>query len=480
MRKVRLGFLVALVATLSVAGGAYAQTPESSNDIDLATFDVFRTGTPAYDLVLRSSGEVGPLVLEHLRWPGGVRADGYYWLPIEEDERDIVHDVIEKVQQMMGEDFPIAVSVVRVGERPRDAILAEAIEMGAIDEEGLAILLHGFDYGKADIYRTGTPDYDLVKEFYKEFDVRNLKYWSDLISAVSAGPDGYYWLLVREDDWDRIQYTIDELRGLMGDDLPIAVEIGEYTHQGTAIQAHGLLDEASVTATASDVFGGHRCVIQRGVLNYNVQTLGFAALRGGEVGMVLSGHYKTLFGWIPMPLNALVYSPTSFYPFLTNLIGLTECVGGDYSDSSYMGPFYGGDRIKPGVEYYGTHMPVWGPENTQVDDWVYQTGSQTGTSLGQVLAFVTVDDPAHGTLYEQAVATYVSAEGDSGAPVYWIRAVDWPIPLWYPPYPLPEFVFLKGVNGGEITYYGVQRPVFSTLTQVIDDLSIWPLPGPFG
>lgn len=231
MRKVRLGFLVALVAVLAIAGSAWAGTSESSNDIDLAAFDIYRTGTPAYDLVLRSSGEVGPLVLEHLRWPGGARADGYYWLPIEEDERDIVHDVIEKVQQMMGEDFPIAVSVVRVGERPRDAILAEAIEMGAIDEEGLAILLHGFDYGKADIYRTGTPDYDLVKEFYKEFDVRNLKYWSDLISAVSAGPDGYYWLLVREENWDAIHHTIFELQQLMGEDFPIAFEVGEYRHR---------------------------------------------------------------------------------------------------------------------------------------------------------------------------------------------------------------------------------------------------------
>lgn len=234
-KRVKLGVLTALIALLAIAVTAWARPPTPSGDIDLAAFDIYRTGTPAYDLVLRSSGEVGPLVLEHLRWPGGARADGYYWLPIEEDERDIVHDVIEKVQQMMGEDFPIAVSVVRVGERPRDAILAEAIEMGAIDEEGLAILLHGFDYGKAYIYRTGTPDYDLVKEFYKEFDVRNLKYWSDLISAVSASPDGYYWLLVREENWDAIHHTIFELQQLMGENFPIAFEVGEYRPLGTSL-----------------------------------------------------------------------------------------------------------------------------------------------------------------------------------------------------------------------------------------------------
>lgn len=171
-------------------------------------------------------------------------------------------------------------------------------------------------------------------------------------------------------------------------------------------------------------------------------------------------------------------SPTSYYPFRTNQIGYTHYVGGFYSDSSYMRPYYGGDRIKAGVQHYGSHMPVWSWGDPELDDWVYKTGFQTETTLGVVLAFVQVNCPIHGLLDDQAVASYNNAPGDSGVPVYWVQVIDYPIPNgWWPPD--PEFAILKGVDTGQIAFQGVPRAVFSTMTQVMDDLDVWPLPGPF-
>jgi len=553
MRKVRLGFLVALVAVLAIAGSAWAGTSESSNDIDLAAFDIYRTGTPDYDLVWEFYTQFDIRVLEHLPRAGVPRPDGYYWVIVRQEERDVIDEMVEELQQIMGEDFPIAVSV------SSPAPMDEAAMTTVITADDI-------EWGKADIYRTGTPDYDLVKEFYKGFDVRNLKHWSDLIAAAGARRDGYYWLLVREENWDAIHHTIFELQQLMGENFPIAFEVGEYRPGGTipveetagksfwdidwserdiyrtgspdlklvkefykefdmekhltyaqgnpplivaagvrldgyyevsmreenwdAIyetvrQLQAIMGEDFPIAVGveniipyGDVFGGHRCVIQRGVLNYNVQTLGFAALRGGEVGMVLSGHYKTLFGRIPMPLNALVYSPTSFYPLLTNLIGLTECVGGDYSDSSYMRPYYGGGRIKAGVQHYGSHMPAWSWEDPQIDDWVYKTGSETGTTVGQVYRIGSVWADHHGRYLEnQFFATNYGELGDSGSPVYWIEVIQYPIPNgWWPPD--PEFAIMTGVLWAGSIPPG-QFIVFSTITQVMDDLDVWPLPGPF-
>jgi hypothetical protein len=181
-----------------LALGATAWAAPSSGEAELADFDIYRTASPDHDLVLRSSGQVGPLVLEHLRWPGGPRADGYYWVPIEESERDVIDDVIEQLQQMMGEDFPIAVSVVEAKPAP-------------IDEAALADLKArvGEFLNEHVVYQTGTPNLDLVREFHEKYHESwlNQKYWSE---AVMTGytADGYYLLILKEENWDVIHQTV--------------------------------------------------------------------------------------------------------------------------------------------------------------------------------------------------------------------------------------------------------------------------------
>jgi len=357
MRKVRLGLLVALVASLTVAGSAWAGIPESSNETNLAALDIYRTGTPDCDLVLRPFGEAAPLILEDLTRPGGPRADGYCWLPVEEYERDVVDDVIGIRQQLMGEDSPIAVQANNI-----------------------------------------TP-----------------------------------------------------------------------LNDATTADADAARDE-TVPRAGDDVLGGHRCVVYSGPF-FDVQTLGFAAVRAGQVGMVLSGHWDDE----RMPVNGWVYSPTGWYPLLNNRIGTIARVGGYYSDSSYMRPYYGGHRIRLGVWHYGSHMAVFCSEDPEVWDYVFKAGQKTGTTGGYVVCWVRVWAPWHGRWLDEQWIVYGHAEHtDSGAPVYSVEVIQYPIPNGWPPD--PEFAILKGVMwaGSEVSY------IFSAISQVTDDLDVLPLPGPFG
>lgn len=264
--KIKLGVLAALIALLAIGVAAWA-APPPSGEAELADFDIYRTGTPDYDLVLRSCGEVGPLVLEHLRWPGGPRADGYYWLPIEEDERDVVYEVIEQLQQMMGEDFPIAVGVVKERPVPIDEAARAAVEARVAE------------FIEARIYETGTPNLDLVREFDEKYQDSWLdqKYWSELV-GMGCSSDGYYELWMKEENWDVIHNTVYELQQMMGDDFPIAVRImSDFKRLGSA-GSTDTEDGTVATATeSSDVFGGHRTTIQTAPLVYDHQTLAFAA-----------------------------------------------------------------------------------------------------------------------------------------------------------------------------------------------------------
>ena len=438
MRKVRLGFLVALVAVLAIAGSAWAGTSESSNDIDLAAFDIYRTGTPDYDLVWEFYTQFDIRVLEHLPRAGVPRPDGYYWVIVRQEERDVIDEMVEELQQIMGEDFPIAVSV------SSPAPIDEANKRAMKDEFDKWVI-------ENDIYRKGTPDLDLVMESIELLRDVMMAYPS--VVAFGARIDGYYSVTIREENWDVIHAMVEEIQQMMGEDFPISVDVGNPTVFG-------------------DVFGGHRTTIQHGPLNFVHQTLAFAAASAGQAGMVLSGH------WLDqvMPVNAWVYSPTSRYPLPTNRIGIIDRAGGVYSDSSYMRPAWpGGDRVRAGVQHYGSHMPVWGSEDPELGSYVYKTGQTTGTTLAYVWAVGWAQAPWHpDKLHEQYFAIGHAAEGDSGAPVYWVKVIDYPIPNgWWPPD--PEFAILKGVlsAGSEVDF------IFSTISQVIDDLDVWPLPGPF-
>jgi hypothetical protein len=212
-QTVRLGIVTAIIALVALSATALA-APASSGEARVSDCDIYRVGTPDYDLVLRSCGDVGPLVLERLKWPGGPRADGYYWLPVEEDERDVVSDVIDQVQQTMGEDFPIAVSVIE----SRPALIDEAARA--------AVEARVREFLEDRLLTTGTPNLDLAREFVEKYHQSWLdsKYWSEFV-GTGYSFDGYCELMVKEENWDIINMAVDELKQMMGDDFPVAVRI---------------------------------------------------------------------------------------------------------------------------------------------------------------------------------------------------------------------------------------------------------------
>ncbi len=81
----------------------------------------------------------------------------------------------------------------------------------------------------SDVYRTGTPNLDLVREFHEEFHVCDLDYASGderLIVFAGVRIDGYYWLMIREENWDVIYETVEQLQEAMGEDFPVAISVG--------------------------------------------------------------------------------------------------------------------------------------------------------------------------------------------------------------------------------------------------------------
>ena len=465
--KIKLGVLTAVVALLALGLTVWA-APPPSGEVELADFDIYRTGTPDYDLVLRSCGEVVPLVLEHLGRLGGPRADGYYWLPIEENQRDVVDDVIEQLQQMLGEDFPIAVSVVKEKPAPIDEAALAALEASVAK----------FFEDRA--YQTGTPNLDLVREFDEEYQESWLdqKYWSEFV-GMGCALDGYYELILKEENWDVINLAVCELQQMMGDDFPIAVRImSDFKRLGSAGSTDTEDGTVASTSASSDVFGGHRTTIQTAPFDWDRQTLAFAAVSGSEVGMVLSGHYQDEI----MPVGARVYSPTSYYPWRYNQIGETDHVACQHSETSYMSPSWSGPgRIKAGVQHYGSQLPVWGAEEPEPGTYVYKTGRTTGTTLGQVVLVDFDMQGFCGIMHDQCVAILDSDEGDSGAPVYSVEYTDL-YPTLYPTVELGgiRVANLKGVLFAGVSLEGTWYSVFSPIDLVLDDLDVWPLPGPFG
>lgn len=146
-----------------------------------------------------------------------------------------------------------------------------------------------------------------------------------------------------------------------------------------------------------------------------------------------------------------------------------------------MSPGWSGpDRIKAGVQHYGSHLPVWSSEDPELGDWVYKTGRKTGTTLGQVYEIRRVWADHHGRyLYNQFLATNYCDFGDSRSRVYWIQVIQDPIPNgWWPPD--PEFATITGVVWAGSADPPGQLIVFSTISQVMDDLDVIPLSGPFG
>lgn len=194
-------------------------------------------------------------------------------------------------------------------------------------------------------------------------------------------------------------YNLFKMEGLKKGitDVPIVFEYG------------GVPKLDSRTSSWSPLIGGIQIETElpEGIAD---STIGFAAqTSSGTKGYVVSGHAAPSIGdqiWQPTA------GPTA------NKVGTVSKVGGYNADASWVpnsnvvARIYDTDTdVRKDVKSYAN--------NPQVGSTVYKSGISTGKTSGTVLHYLSsTSHPTFGTLSDQYTASYSSAAGDSGSPIY--------------------------------------------------------------
>lgn len=166
-------------------------------------------------------------------------------------------------------------------------------------------------------------------------------------------------------------------------------------------------------------------------------TTGFAATRGGQNGFVTTGHAGLA--------GTSIYQPNSSYPVGT----ITVSSGGVSSDSAWVQYSNVAGQI---FENSGSQPSIYGTANPYVGLGVTMSGITSGITTGTVQRETSLYNRFfRTTLYNQWYADFASAEGDSGAPVYFKDA--------------NQNIQLVGLFWGKGTY-----SVFSPISNVLSDL----------
>lgn len=196
------------------------------------------------------------------------------------------------------------------------------------------------------------------------------------------------------------------------------------------------------------VIGGIQVQAEKSSGTYSA-TLGFAAEdSGGTKGYVVAGHFGDSTG-------LQIWQPYTSWWQLWYKAGKVNAIGGTYADASWV-PY---SNVEATI--YITDDDITGPVKSYTDPvvgwYVYKSGITTGLTYGQVKGKRTaMSHPTFGTLYDQYYATYSSAGGDSGSPVYHIDSGD------------REIV---GIHWGSTSSY----TYFSPVSGVQTDLGVDPL-----
>lgn len=158
--------------------------------------------------------------------------------------------------------------------------------------------------------------------------------------------------------------------------------------------------------TFRPIIGGVQVQASDGV-GYYLSTIGFAAERDSDQqkGYVITGH-------IPDIIGLDVYQP-----LISSYAGTASDAGVYYADAAFV-PF---DNVEATImDISGNIVAVEDYCNPFTDYDVYMSGIATQSSGVVMSRGVAVYHDYYGYyLYDQSVASYSSAGGDSGAPVYW-------------------------------------------------------------
>jgi hypothetical protein len=174
-------------------------------------------------------------------------------------------------------------------------------------------------------------------------------------------------------------------------------------------------------------------------------TLSFAAVDGqGNKGYVMSGHAAMDAGGV----GATIIQYNGGIGYVTDIVGL-------FSDSAWVQY----SNVNPKIYYDDTNIvrDVYNYGDPSLGFTVYKSGKQSGLTSGIVTEeYENQNSQTFGTLLDQFRATYSSAGGDSGAPVFTKYGTK---------------VVIRGVHRGS---YGSDA-TFSPISGVILDLDVVPI-----
>jgi hypothetical protein len=175
-------------------------------------------------------------------------------------------------------------------------------------------------------------------------------------------------------------------------------------------------------------------------------TLSFAAEdSSGTTGFVMSGHAAESVG-----VGGSIYQPDT-----SRLVGSVEDIGGNYADAAWVEA----TNVEAKVYHQDTDVTKDVTDSGEPSKHltVYMSGVTSGKQRGSVkILYREITHPIYGSLDDQCAATYDSAAGDSGAPVYKLTATG---------------VKIVGVHWGRNGDYAY----FSPISGVSNDLGVEPL-----
>jgi hypothetical protein len=174
-------------------------------------------------------------------------------------------------------------------------------------------------------------------------------------------------------------------------------------------------------------------------------TLGFSATTsGGTDGYVITSH-------LPTTVGQTIYQPGTGYP-----AGTVSIVSGNYADAAFV-PYWNAEGTIVGTG--GTLLPVKAYGDASANSQtIYMSGISSQSSGTVIATGVMIYHADLGRyLYNQHRASYSSANGDSGAPVYWINSNNQ--------------VAIGGIHWG----HNSAGSYYSPISQVQYDLGVTPL-----
>jgi hypothetical protein len=239
----------------------------------------------------------------------------------------------------------------------------------------------------------------------------DVPFWGTLVVAHGAGGDGYYWIFVGR---SKVPEVISSVVATTVEAVNRAAkEIGFATDVPVKFaEATGL---GGVDAARTDpwrpVIGGIQIQVKdQG--DTGTGTSGWSAVRSGVKGFVIAGHsgYQRR-----VPVGTTVYQPTTpNYP-----TGPVTAVARQQAFADVA--FVQFSNVAPKVFIGGVSMTFNFYQDPAVGNTVCKSGISTDITCGTV-RYVMVDElgpsPWYDVLYDQAIADYYRATGDSGAPVY--------------------------------------------------------------